>query len=68
MNVAPTLGWRKSSYSNNSGSCVELAQHGSGLLVRDSKNPAGPVLGFSAARGAAFVAWAAEAGAAALGC
>lgn len=34
--------WRKSSHSNDSADCVELA--GTLDLVRDSKNPAGPVL------------------------
>lgn len=34
--------WRKSSYSANTTDCVEV--HGSLTLVRDSKNPHGPVL------------------------
>jgi hypothetical protein len=33
--------WRKSSRSQNTTTCVELAYLG---LVRDSKNPAGPML------------------------
>jgi hypothetical protein len=33
--------WRKSSRSSGSETCVELASDG---LMRDSKNPAGPVL------------------------
>lgn len=33
--------WRKSSRSSGTGQCVELSRHG---LVRDSKNPSGPVL------------------------
>jgi len=38
------LTWRKSSYSgNNGGQCVEVAARGV-VLVRDSKNPQGPVL------------------------
>jgi Domain of unknown function (DUF397) len=38
-----TLRWRKSSYSGGGGNeCIEVAE---GLgAVRDSKNPAGPVL------------------------
>ncbi|WP_239573477.1 DUF397 domain-containing protein [Actinokineospora baliensis] len=37
--------WRKSSFSGGSGSsCVEAAWSGPRVLVRDSKNPAGPVL------------------------
>jgi Domain of unknown function (DUF397) len=35
-------GWRKSSYSNQDGACVEVA--GTLERVRDSKNPDGPVL------------------------
>jgi Domain of unknown function (DUF397) len=35
------IAWRKSSYSMNEGACVELGNFGA---VRDSKNPAGPVL------------------------
>jgi len=34
--------WRKSSHSNPNGNCVELASTLD--RVRDSKNPAGPVL------------------------
>ncbi|QNP69994.1 DUF397 domain-containing protein [Streptomyces roseirectus] len=37
--------WRKSSYSSNEGgNCVEVASHPSAVHIRDSKNPAGPVL------------------------
>lgn len=37
--------WFKSSHSNGSGGeCVECAQAGTGILVRDSKRPAGPVV------------------------
>lgn len=46
MAQVPTQ-WRKSSYSGgNGGDCVELAHGGAALLVRDSKNPEGPVLHF----------------------
>jgi hypothetical protein len=41
--------WRKSSRSGSETSCVELAPAADGgLHVRDSKNPDGPVLTFSA--------------------
>lgn len=41
--------WRKSSRSGGaSGQCVETAGFGEVIAVRDSKNPAGPRLGFSA--------------------
>lgn len=41
--------WRKSSRSNGSGgNCVEVAENLSGVVaVRDSKDPAGPVLVFT---------------------
>ncbi|MGH3920871.1 MAG: DUF397 domain-containing protein, partial [Pseudonocardiaceae bacterium] len=50
--------WRKSSYSNGSGgACVEVADlnHGS-RAVRDSKDPTGPALMFTATEWAAFTA------------
>ncbi|MEP7022732.1 MAG: DUF397 domain-containing protein [Actinomycetota bacterium] len=54
-------GWRTSSYSgNNGGQCVEVAfqPHDTtpAWLVRDSKNPHGPVLTFSPARWESFTA------------
>ena len=37
--------WRKSSYSSQSGNCVEIATNLSGMVaVRDSKNRQGPIL------------------------
>jgi hypothetical protein len=43
-----TLNWRKASYSgNNGGQCVEVSSRGP-ILVRDSKDPHGPVLEFTA--------------------
>lgn len=47
MTPTPSLRWKKSSKSNQSGSCVELAQPPAGFAVRDSKNPNGPRLVFS---------------------
>jgi hypothetical protein len=43
------LRWRKASYSGNGGgSCVEVAGHGSRVLVRDTKDHGqGPVLRFT---------------------
>jgi Domain of unknown function (DUF397) len=48
--------WRKSSYSgSNGGNCVEVAAlPGNSLAVRDSKEPAGPVLTFSRAEWRSF--------------
>jgi len=50
--------WRKSSRSNaNGGDCVEVAGNLPGrVLVRDSKDQAGPVLTFSPGAWRAFVA------------
>jgi hypothetical protein len=50
--------WRKSSYSNgNGGDCVEVADlDGGARAVRDSKNPHGPALMFTAVEWSAFTA------------
>ncbi|MCX5142376.1 DUF397 domain-containing protein [Streptomyces sp. NBC_00338] len=52
--------WFKSSYSDNGGTCVEIATNlvaARGFVpVRDSKVPAGPVLSIPAASFASFVA------------
>ncbi|WP_190822557.1 DUF397 domain-containing protein [Saccharopolyspora pogona] len=34
------IGWRKSSYSANGGSCVEVGRLGGGAAVRDTKDRA----------------------------
>jgi hypothetical protein len=59
--------WRKSSYSNNGGSCVQIgvsddtsvvahkANSETLYLVRDSKNPDGRVLAFTPAEWGAFL-------------
>ncbi len=36
--------WRKSSYSDASNTCVEIAFAGPAVALRDSKNPTGPIL------------------------
>lgn len=36
--------WRKSSHSTQEGQCVEVADVAGAIAVRDSKNPAGPML------------------------
>ncbi|WP_370420145.1 DUF397 domain-containing protein [Streptomyces sp. QH1-20] len=53
-----TAMWRKSSYSSDAGDdCVEVADHIPGTtMVRDSKNPDGPVLAIPARAWAVFVA------------
>lgn len=49
--------WKKSTYSGGeSGNCVELALPADRVVVRDSKNPDGPVLAFGAEVAAAFLA------------
>ncbi len=45
--------WMKSSYSNSTGDCVEVAIADL-VAVRDSKDPAGPRLTFGRADWAAF--------------
>jgi hypothetical protein len=45
-----TLNWRKSSASGQQAACVEVAQSGSSVLVRDSSNPSGAVLVFTRAQ------------------
>ena len=48
--------WRKSSYSGQGNTCVEVAKNVPGTVaVRDSKNPSGQVLRFSADAWQAFV-------------
>jgi hypothetical protein len=56
------LTWRKSSYSGDQGGdCVEIAQPvaeaGAVVAVRDSKDPAGPVLTVGPAGFSAFLGW-----------
>jgi hypothetical protein len=53
--VPPTGAWRKSSYSNPSGNCVEAAELGGGVALRDSRCPNGPALVFTSATWDAFL-------------
>jgi hypothetical protein len=49
------MNWRKSSYSGNSGgNCAEVATVPGAVLIRDSKDPRGPVLAFGRASWEAF--------------
>jgi hypothetical protein len=54
------LAWRKSTYSGDQGgSCLEVSDCPATVCVRDSKNPAGPMLTLRPAVFSAFVGWAA---------
>ncbi|MBB5913290.1 hypothetical protein BJY24_002157 [Nocardia transvalensis] len=51
------VSWFKSSHSGGENECVEVAWlEGSGVGVRDSKNPSGPALIFAPGEWDAFVA------------
>ncbi len=50
-----SLLWFKSSRSAANGACVEVAEMSTGVAVRDSKDPDGPVLQFSAESWQAFI-------------
>jgi len=47
--------WRKSRRSQDNGACVEVANLGGTIGVRDSKDPMGPVLIFSRKEFSAFI-------------
>jgi Domain of unknown function (DUF397) len=50
------LAWRKSSYSNSSANCVQIAFNDLRVAARDSKHPAGPTLDWPAAAWTTFLA------------
>ncbi len=57
QSASTPLAWVKSSYSGNNGNCVEVAAlPGGSRALRDSKDPSGPVLTFSGAEFARFIA------------
>ncbi len=47
--------WVKSSLSFSNGNCVEVASLTGGIGVRDSKDPAGPILRFTPSEWDAFL-------------
>ncbi|MEU1602415.1 DUF397 domain-containing protein [Micromonospora matsumotoense] len=50
------VAWRKSTRSGSNADCVEVAEVAQVIGVRDSKDPAGPVLAFDRRSWAVFVA------------
>ncbi len=53
------LHWRKSTFSDQiqgEGNCVEVARSGDWMLMRDSKDPNGPVHAYNRQEWAAFLA------------
>jgi hypothetical protein len=56
----PEQAWHKSSYSNGQGDCIEVAHLEGGVATRDSKDPSGPALRFSADGWGAFIRGLAE--------
>lgn len=53
---ARRLVWRKAWSSTGHGACVEVADAGRAVAVRDSKDPQGPVLAFPATEWQSFLA------------
>jgi hypothetical protein len=49
MEVMTDPRWRKASYSDNGGNCVEVAEASGAVFIRDTQDRTGPVLGFSMA-------------------
>jgi hypothetical protein len=48
-------GWRKAGRSVNNGQCVEVASAGAAVVVRDSVDPSGPVVGYPTRTRRAFL-------------
>ncbi|PWI10295.1 DUF397 domain-containing protein [Streptomyces sp. NWU339] len=53
-----TIRWQKSTYSGDSSNCVEIATAPTTILIRDSKDAAGPRLDLSRAAWTTFLAYA----------
>jgi hypothetical protein len=55
MDQLTSATWRTSSYSgDNGGDCIQVTTTAPAIAVRDSKNPAGPQLAFTAEAWTAF--------------
>ncbi|RAY10810.1 hypothetical protein DPM19_33655 [Actinomadura craniellae] len=48
--------WRKSTHSGGGNECIELADLGDTIAIRDSKNPEGPLLHLTPGEADAFLA------------
>jgi hypothetical protein len=55
MNEFVGATWRKSTKTQNSGACIEVARVSDTVGVRDSKDPEGPVLKFTVREFEAFL-------------
>jgi Domain of unknown function (DUF397) len=56
MDRVDTLRWRKSTFSGNGGgNCVDIADDGEKIYVRNSKNPGGMVVSFTQSEWTAFI-------------
>ncbi|MGX5209471.1 DUF397 domain-containing protein [Streptomyces violaceus] len=56
--VPEGIQWRKSSYSGDQGGdCVEVGEASAAVAIRDSKNPAGPILTLDPATFTTFINW-----------
>jgi hypothetical protein len=53
--LGPEPAWRKALSSVANGACVELASADGMVAVRDSKDPGGPILRYTAAEWRAFL-------------
>jgi hypothetical protein len=52
---SPVLAWRKAQLSVANGQCVEVAPTEGMIVIRDSKDPSGPVLRYTTAEWQAFL-------------
>ena len=51
-----SLNWRKAKRSMNHGACAEVASKSGSVAMRDSKDPRGPIVKYSAGSWRAFIA------------
>jgi hypothetical protein len=49
------LNWRKAKRSMSNGNCVEVASLAGSVKIRDSKDPYGPILNYSAGTWGSFI-------------